>query len=180
MASFVTPKTGAARQSKYRANVIAQGVAHTGWTRVTDRNLPEEEKKQKARQRAKEWYADNRERAVTTAKKLYEKNRQDPEWMATVSAKQKLKNKELRSIVMSHYGEQCACCAEKEKAFLTLDHIDGGGRKHRKLVSGTSPVAYWNWFIKNGFPAGFQALCMNCNFAKGSGGACPHQTKGQA
>lgn len=29
------------------------------------------------------------------------------------------------------------------------------------------------WLEANGYPAGFQVLCANCNMAKQSGG-CPH------
>jgi hypothetical protein len=31
------------------------------------------------------------------------------------------------------------------------------------------------WLEDNDFPSGFQILCWNCNFAKGSLGKCPHE-----
>ena len=77
--------------------------------------------------------------------------------------------------VMEAYGSLCVCCGEKEMAFLTIDHINGGGKEHRKLVGfGTR---FYEWLKKNNYPKDkFQLLCMNCNFAKGkSGGFCPHQ-----
>ena len=30
------------------------------------------------------------------------------------------------------------------------------------------------WLKRNGYPAGYQVLCFNCNFAKHRKGACPH------
>lgn len=82
---------------------------------------------------------------------------------------------------------QCACpgCPEKtgNTAFLTIDHIDGGGAKHRKelgskpascgLLSGVSMALYY-WLRDNNYPPGFQVLCFNCNSAKHHLGACPH------
>lgn len=66
----------------------------------------------------------------------------------------------------------CACCGENELKFLAIDHIDGGGAKHRKKV-GTSMS---RWLVKNGFPKGLQVLCHNCNMAKGFYGDCPHRS----
>ena len=74
----------------------------------------------------------------------------------------------------------CACCGEKEIKFLSLDHINGGGTKHRQQLqknrikpAGGSVV--YGWIIKNNFPEGYQILCHNCNQAKGFYGVCPHK-----
>lgn len=80
--------------------------------------------------------------------------------------------------IFNYYGGTppvCACCGEKEIAFLSLDHINGGGIKHRKSIGSTSGAAMYSWAIRNDFPPMFQVLCMNCNFAKGSNGKCPHE-----
>jgi hypothetical protein len=69
-------------------------------------------------------------------------------------------------------GARCACCGEEHIEFLSLDHIGNNGAEHRKSVPATT---LYNWIRKNGFPPGFQVLCMNCNFAKGHFGKCPHQ-----
>lgn len=61
--------------------------------------------------------------------------------------------------------------------FLSIDHIDGGGTKHRKEI-GIKNGKGGNmsfWIIKNKFPTGFQVLCHNCNMAKGFYGQCPHR-----
>lgn len=79
-----------------------------------------------------------------------------------------------REKVMQHYGNKCICCGETEQVFLTIDHIKGGGRKHRKEIGGH----IHRWLIKNNYPEGFQILCWNCNVAKHILGKCPHQNKG--
>ena len=82
--------------------------------------------------------------------------------------------------VLRHYGGEppsCACCGESIPEFLSLDHIDNNGAKHRsenKLASGAQT---YSWLIKNGYPDGFQVLCMNCNTAKAHAPdhVCPHK-----
>jgi hypothetical protein len=62
--------------------------------------------------------------------------------------------------------------------FLSLDHIDGGGNKHRKELfgdKGESGLSLYRWAKNNGYPPIFQVLCMNCNHAKHVLGVCPHQ-----
>lgn len=71
---------------------------------------------------------------------------------------------------ITHYGGKCICCGETEIKFLSIDHIDGGGGKHRKIIGTNSSM----WVIRNNFPSGFQILCHNCNMAKGIYGECPH------
>ena len=85
-----------------------------------------------------------------------------------------------RRKVLVHYSTgtlECACCGEAEYKFLCIDHINGGGRKHRQgLDNGGRASAdhLYRWLLKEQFPAGFQILCHNCNSAKGYYGGCPH------
>jgi hypothetical protein len=67
----------------------------------------------------------------------------------------------------------CNCCGERRIEFLTLDHIHGGGTKHRQETR-KSGVSYYSMLKKQGYPPGFQTLCDNCNRAKGHYGHCPH------
>lgn len=83
------------------------------------------------------------------------------------------RNVEERRIILAHYGTLCACCKESNEEFLTIDHIGGGGTKHRERIKSR---AFYPWLIANGFPAGFRTLCWNCNMATRFGAACPHQT----
>ena len=55
---------------------------------------------------------------------------------------------------------------------LTVDHINNDGVAHRKKIKKRN---IYQWLTKNNFPEGFQTLCMNCNFAKGIYGKCPHK-----
>ena len=81
----------------------------------------------------------------------------------------------LRDKVFDAYGGYiCACCGETEKAFLTIDHIDGGGHKHRTEIG---PGRMYYWLRDNNYPSGFQVLCMNCQWGKKNCGICPHQSK---
>lgn len=68
--------------------------------------------------------------------------------------------------VESVRGGQCECCEEENPAFLSKDHIHGGGtflrRKGEKTV----------------YPQkGIRLLCHNCNKALGHFGYCPHDRK---
>ena len=77
-----------------------------------------------------------------------------------------------REEALSHYGGCCACCGENRFEFLAIDHIDGGGNKHRKAVgAGKEFVA---WLIRNNYPSGYRVLCHNCNLALGFYKRCPH------
>lgn len=83
----------------------------------------------------------------------------------------------LRWEVLSHYSKgipKCACCGEKHFEFLAVDHLNGSGTKHRKLIGGSS--YFYAWLKKKGFPSGYRVLCHNCNQALGIFGYCPHQT----
>src|SRR3990167_3914167 len=84
-------------------------------------------------------------------------------------------NGAIKEIVFSHYGWHCACCGEKEHAFLSMDHVNNDGYKDRVGKSRSSAKLYRK--IKNqGFPNIYQVLCMNCNFGKRmNNGICPHK-----
>ena len=84
-------------------------------------------------------------------------------------------HQKLRTEVLSHYvggAPACACCRETTLEFLSIDHVNGGGRKHREELKQRSIYA---WLKKEGYPEGYQVLCHNCNQAKGFYGECPHE-----
>lgn len=83
------------------------------------------------------------------------------------------RNAYIRQEVIAQYGGKCACCGETEPVFLSIDHINGGGRKHIKSIGGN----FYGWLRRNNYPRGFQVLCFNCNYGKyKNGGVCPHQS----
>lgn len=107
---------------------------------------------------------DGKRRICKSCRKFFEKP--NMEW-----------RKKQRLIVLVHYGgnpPKCVCCGENHIEFLTIDHIDGGGNKHRKKIGLKCGVSFNRWLIRNGFPSGFRVLCMNCNFSIGHYGYCPH------
>lgn len=70
--------------------------------------------------------------------------------------------------VLMHYSDgtlECAICGENRTECLSIDHVGGGGNKHRKEIgSKSSGVHFYKWLIDNDFPGGFRVLCMNCQF----------------
>lgn len=103
-----------------------------------------------------EWQKNNKERAAFLNKRTREQNK-------------------LLAIEKYSNGEnKCACCGENEIKFLSIDHIKGGGNKHRKTTGGTGQMTY-RWLKRNNYPDGFQVLCFNCNIAKGCYNECPHK-----
>lgn len=87
---------------------------------------------------------------------------------------QKGRRQRERMQVLIAYGNKCVCCGETQNEFLAIDHMNGGGNKHRKEVRHV-----YRWIKNNGFPDGFQVLCHNCNMAKGFYGECPHKKYAQ-
>jgi hypothetical protein len=115
------------------------------------------EKKEHQRASLRKWREKNKD-YVKEWKRLH------PEGMREY--RRKLKEKVLRA-----YGGKCNCCGETIIEFLTIDHKNGGGNKHRRNIHSD----FYLWLIKNNFPKDeFQVLCMNCNFATRFGRICPH------
>jgi hypothetical protein len=73
----------------------------------------------------------------------------------------------LKSDVLSHYGNGklvCTKCGyDKDISALTIDHINGGGRKHRESLDTTK---FYSWLKNNNYPKGFTTLCQNCQWLK--------------
>lgn len=78
----------------------------------------------------------------------------------------------------SHGSMKCACCREDIVAFLTIDHIDGNGRKQREeLGKNFNGLAFYQWLNKY-HPEGYRVLCYNCNCGRRiNGGICPHTSQ---
>ena len=66
------------------------------------------------------------------------------------------------------YGGKCRICGESNWEFLCIDHINGGGKQHRKELGLYRGYAFYKWLKKQGYPVqDYQLLCFNCNGAKG-------------
>lgn len=71
--------------------------------------------------------------------------------------------------VLSHYSledyPQCTECKEEDVVCLSIDHIDGKGVDHRRVLK-RAGLPFYYWLRREGFPKGYQTLCMNCQFRK--------------
>lgn len=95
---------------------------------------------------------------------------------AQLDEQRKAAYRRQRVAALQAYGgatPACLCCGETALLFLSLDHVDGGGRKHRQETGGGG---FYFWLQRHDYPAGFQVLCHNCNLGRQlNGGTCPHQ-----
>lgn len=135
------------------------------------------------REYAKAYRAANKSRIAAWKKKYAETHvrvykPRPPEQRQKFLEKQKLWRLATRLRVIDNYSKgkrRCNCCGEKDIRFLSIDHINNGGNKHKREIGTRSSSQLCAWLVKNGFPEGFQILCFNCNCGKGIHGVCPHK-----
>jgi hypothetical protein len=130
----------------------------------------------------KEYRKNNREKWLEFRRKYDAKTKEHrdaywKEYTVKYRSKRVEKSRELKANILSHYGGQiCACCGETGFEFLSIDHINGDGSKHRAQLK-KEGISFYRWLEKNNWPVGFRVLCMNCNFSMGHYGYCPHEKK---
>lgn len=128
-----------------------------------------------------------------TCRKLYaDKYRSDPKnkdraknraavWRASnqdkVGATSRAYRQRLKTEAIAAYGGVCDCCNESREVFLAIDHVNGGGLKHRKAIGKRGGGAFYKWLQDHGWPHGYRVLCHNCNFATHVLGTCPHRDR---
>jgi hypothetical protein len=105
--------------------------------------------------RAKAWYARNRERGKAAR-------------LAWATA---LRSRAIEAIG----GWICACCGENRRSMIDVDHIHGGGGKHRRERGN---LGYYHDIIAD--PSKYQVLCCNCNHSKRRLGECEHKCPSKA
>lgn len=97
---------------------------------------------------------------------------------AALDEKRRDARRKVRLEALQAYGgaaPSCVCCGEGTLLFLSLDHINGGGGKHRQETGGGG---FYSWLRRHNYPAGFRVLCHNCNLGRQiNGGTCPHQER---
>lgn len=54
-------------------------------------------------------------------------------------------------------------CGNDELVCLSIDHVNGGGERHRRETKTKSGGRFYSWLKQNSYPPGFQTLCMNCH-----------------
>jgi len=103
------------------------------------------------------------------------KIRRGPRFRQAQNAWAKKRRQEVKQQVIEHYGGCCDCCGEEHQEFLSIDHVNGGGRKHRREENLDGGAKIYYWLIRQSYPEGFRVLCHNCNLSLGLYGYCPHQ-----
>lgn len=81
-------------------------------------------------------------------------------------------SQKVKREVLDYYGSICACCGVTDIEFLTLDHIQGGGRRDREQIR-REGASFYRW-VRDNKPDTLRVLCWNCNASLGMQGYCPH------
>ena len=162
------------RQETYRRNREAFKLYNRAYylankDRLAARNKP----------RSIKWAKDNPERM----REIYRRSRKKhyaaltPEQKRQRCLKESERLKNVQREALTHYGGRCFCCGETEYLLLTLDHINGGGNRHRKDIGvAKGKMRLSDWAKRNNWPLMFQVACYNCNFGRyRNGGICPHR-----
>jgi hypothetical protein len=105
----------------------------------------------------------NPEKARQTTKIEYARYKKDKQ------EKSKNRHRVRKLIILNYYSKQtlsCSKCGFSDIRALSIDHINGGGLKHRREIGLNGGSGFYSWLIKNNFPEGFQVLCMNCQYIK--------------
>ena len=115
-----------------------------------------------------EWRSKNREKSLANHRAHYARHADAKRAAARDYGRR------LKLAAIAAYGDRCACCSESRHEFLAIDHIGGGGNKHRKEIGVSPGHGFYRWLKRQKYPAGFRVLCHNCNVALGMFGYCPH------
>ena len=131
---------------------------------------PEKGKKYRAR-----WYQLNKEAANKHGNKW--RRNHNKQHAATTKARRLA----IKQEVLTHYGNgkcECVLCGFSNIIALSLDHIDGGGCRHRReirnsngVVQGKNYGGTGGWMLyqilkRSGYPQGYRTLCLNCQFVE--------------
>jgi hypothetical protein len=74
--------------------------------------------------------------------------------------------------LLEAFGWKCNCCGEDNPLFLTLQHKDRKG----ETFYGLKTHQLYSRAKADGWDSSkYEVLCMNCNFAHGIYGECPHR-----
>ena len=145
-----------------------------------------ERNREKVRQRMRDWRAANKDKIQGYSKKLRDRKfaESTPEEVAQIRAAEAEKTRKQQArtkdaVYAAYGGYICACCGETQPMFLSIDHVENNGAAERRsgaYKGGGS--AFYGWLKKQGFPPGYQVLCMNCQVGKHKNkGVCPHQVR---
>ena len=127
---------------------------------------------ERIRARVAAWRAENKDRVAERARqRVREGTSRSPERNRRSRAR-------LKAQVITAYGGRCVCCGETETEFLSIDHVNGGGTRERKVVNGGG--LSWRLARDSGYSDCYRVLCLNCNWSAHQGnGICVHQRSGE-
>ena len=77
------------------------------------------------------------------------------------------RSSELKKKVLTYYGNgklACVRCGFSDIRALSIDHLHGNGAEHRRKIGNKFGTKFYSWLKVQGFPEGYQTLCMNCQF----------------
>ena len=122
------------------------------------REAHKEEAKEYHKDYSKQWYIDNMDREKKKHKDYRELHKEE----------HKTKRFAIRLEVLKYYSDntlRCKNCNEEHLEFLEIDHINGGGKKHKRDMNFGS---VYDWLYRHNFPDKniYQVLCSNCNTKK--------------
>lgn len=131
------------------------------------------------------WTAQERRAYLNSAQRAYYKRnkalviernriyRQDPIKRERIRLWYAANRRKIRAEFVMAYGGRCTCCGESEADFLTLEHSNKDGMKHRQEFKG---IGYLYDLRRRGWPKdGYTILCYNCNCVTKNGRICPHR-----
>ena len=122
----------------------------------------------------KDYYEKNKDAINEKKRKYYQEHKEQ------FRRKQRERNQErsswnkeyrinIKTRVLAHYSQsivpKCVWCGEKRLPCLSIDHIEGCGTAERRRTH-KGGYYFYLWLEKQGYPTGFQTLCMNCQFIK--------------
>ena len=152
--------------------------AKTSWQKFCSRTCEQGQlqKVNPARKRAsyKRWLENKKKNDPGYFRQLYLRRKEnEPNYRKKASRHGRNFHRKSRLKVLEYYGSRCKCCGESRNEFLCVDHLNGGGSKHRKELRGKSSI--FRYIIRNNYPKEFRVLCHNCNQSLGYYGYCPHK-----
>ncbi|KKM82130.1 hypothetical protein LCGC14_1322790 [marine sediment metagenome] len=118
--------------------------------------------KERAREYARGWRKRHPEKSRQVVLNYALKNK------VKVRERRQASARKLKIEVLTHYAGDilgCVTCGESRLACLSIDHIAGGGYQERKNANKNGTRLY-QWLKSEGYPEGYQTLCMNCQFIK--------------
>ncbi len=183
MLPYYSSKSKTYKDIRYRINKQQIILNAKKWKKSNPEKAKESSRKYNQKQTSveyrKNYYLENKDQIKNNCKVYYENNK---DRLQAEKHSYYLKNKELlipkykkyyqfwkthnRYNTIFHYSNGAMCCSDCGQnifELLTIDHINGGGNKHRKQIGSKN---FYVWLRRNNYPEGYQVLCYNCNLVK--------------